>query len=980
MSIRTPALLLAATLSACGGAAQDDRAGVPVQLAQTATADATPAAADEYDTLRAKWRLQLTGGSGIDTADPDIAARIGAITSTAQGYLDTLQTGSGRTYLWSDLATWTKSTTVTQTYSRILAMALAYSTTGSSLQGNAALGSAIVAALDWMNANHYGSGIAKYDNWWDWEIGSPQALNDIAVLMYDQLSATQRSNAIAAVDYYVPDPTKRTGTSLVETGANRLDKAAVVALRGVLGKSTTKLAQGRDAIGQALLYVTSGDGFYADGSFIQHTNVAYTGSYGLVLVADIARLYYLLNGSTWAVTDANAGNVYDWYERGYKPLVYQGAMMDAVRGRAISRQASSDHDAGRSLTVSLARLAQGAPAANAAAINATVKHWMQRDTTFANYYTGLSLYDIANLKGILANASITPDPEQIQTHVFAGMDRALHSYAGYSSLVSMFSTRIAAFEYGNGENLKGWWTGAGMTWVYNNDLTQFSGDYWPTVNQSRLPGTTTDGSAIATPASFGNYPNTSNWAGGSEVDNLHATAGMQFSMSKVTGSTLQGKKSWFLFGDKIIALGSGIANTDGRTVETIVENRKLNAAGSNALTVNGLAMPTTAGWSATTTSVQWAHLAGSVSGADIGYWFPAPVNLAGLREQRSGSWQQINTGGPATTVTNTFLSLALSHGAGPTNASYAYVILPNYTAARTASFAAGPTVTILENSADAHAARDTASGVTGANFWNDATKTVADANGPYLTSNRKASVTVRDTGSELHIAVADPTQANTGTINVELNRSAWQVISRDPAVTVTQLYPTVKLTVNVNGAAGRSYAVTLAEGTTVALAPGADGYVQDGASAGTNFGTANTLVVKNDGVGYARQAALKFDVSGIPGTIAGATLALVPTSVGAANSFSNRVSLLASDTWTEGGLTWNTMPAVASVLGTWTVGAAGQPLTLDVTAAVTAAASGDRLVSFKVDSPSNVGANGWVNYGSREAGVGSRPVLYVIYR
>ena len=31
-------------------------------------------------------------------------------------------------------------------------------------------------------------------------------------------------------------------------------------------------------------FVTSGDGFYVDGSFIQHTRHPYTGSYGLVLL------------------------------------------------------------------------------------------------------------------------------------------------------------------------------------------------------------------------------------------------------------------------------------------------------------------------------------------------------------------------------------------------------------------------------------------------------------------------------------------------------------------------------------------------------------------------------------------------------------------------------------------------------------------------------------------------------------------------
>ncbi|MES2263009.1 MAG: polysaccharide lyase family 8 super-sandwich domain-containing protein [Pseudomonadota bacterium] len=972
------ALLLTAVLAGCGGSGTNE-VGTAPQSVKTAALVRT-AAADEYDTLRASWLAQLTGGTAINTADPDIAAQTATLTANAQAHWSTMNTAAGRTALWSDLATWSASTTVTTSYSRLYAMALAYATTGSTLQGNAALGAAIVSALDWMQANHYGAGIAKYNNWWDWEIGSPQYLNDIMVLMYDQLSAAQRANYLAAIDYYCPDPTKRTGTTLVETGANRLDKAAVVALRGVLGKSSVKLAQARDAISQALLYVTSGDGFYKDGSFIQHTNVAYTGSYGLVMIADISRLFYLLNGSTWAVTDPNAANVYDWVANGYKPFVYQGAMMDAVRGRAISRQASGDHDAGRSLTVSLARLAQGAPASEAASLRSTVKHWMQRDTSFANYYANLNLYDIANLKAILGDAAVTPDPEQIQTHVFASMDRVLHSYPGYSASVAMFSNRIAAFESGNGENIKGWFTGIGMTYLYNADLAQFSADYWPTVDQKRLPGTTTDGSGSGTPGSFANYPNLYSWVGGSEVDNLHATAGMQFSLSKSTGTTLQGKKSWFLFGDKIIALGSNIGNTDGRSVETIVENRKLNAAGNNALTINGIAMPTSAGWSATSSNVQWAHLAGSVAGSSIGYYFPTPASVAGLRETRSGNWQAINTGQSAATVSNSYLSLALNHGAAPVNASYAYVVLPNLTTAQMASFAASPTVSILENSADAHAAKDSQAGVVGVNFWNDAAKTVYDNGAPYLSSNKKASVTTRQAGSEMHIGVADPTQANTGSINIELQRSAWQLISADPGVTVTQMSPTIKLTVNVNGSAGKTYGAKFALATTVALTAVADAYVQNGASAGTNFGTGSSLLVKNDGVGYARQSYLKFDLSSVPGTVSAARLVLMPTSDGVDNTIVNQATLLASDGWSETALTWNNQPAATTVLGSWTVAGANQSVALDVTSAAIDAMATDRLISMLINSPNNYGANGWVYYGARENGtMASRPTLLVTY-
>ncbi|QNM98795.1 hypothetical protein H9L41_11640 [Chitinimonas koreensis] len=115
-----------------------------------------PAAwADEYDSLREKWLTRLTGGSAANTADPDIAAQLATIASNAQANWSGMNTAAGRTYLWSDLASTTNSSHVTGSYTRLNAMALAYSTSGSSLYGNAALAADIVAGLDWLYANRY---------------------------------------------------------------------------------------------------------------------------------------------------------------------------------------------------------------------------------------------------------------------------------------------------------------------------------------------------------------------------------------------------------------------------------------------------------------------------------------------------------------------------------------------------------------------------------------------------------------------------------------------------------------------------------------------------------------------------------------------------------------------------------------------------------------------------------------------------------
>lgn len=80
-------------------------------------------------------------------------------------------------------------------------------------------------------------------------------------------------------------------------------------------------------------------------------------------------------------------------------------------------------------------------------------------------------------------------------------------------------------------------------------------------------------------------------------------------------SMLAGKKSWFLFDDEIVALGAGIRSTDNRKIETIVENRKINANGENALTMNGQTQPAQLGWSDTVDGVRWAHLEGNGPGA-----------------------------------------------------------------------------------------------------------------------------------------------------------------------------------------------------------------------------------------------------------------------------------------------------------------------------------------------------------------------------
>src|SRR5208283_3353959 len=211
----------------------------------------------------------------------------------------------------------------------------------------------------------------------------------------------------------------------------------------------------------------------------------------------------------------------------------------------------------------------------------------------------------------------------------------------------------------HGENVSGWHTGEGMLYLYNSDLTQFDDDFWPTVDPRRLPGTTVDVTQAREPASGQSEAPATTWVGGASLG-AYGAAGMQL---RAWGSTLTAKKSWFMFDREVVCLGSDICSTDSRPIETVVENRLLHGGGDQTLTVEG---------------------------ADIGYFFPAPVRLYGLREERSGVWNETTT-----TVSRNYLTLWLSHGTNPAGATYSYVLLPGYSAAQVSDYARHPRVEVL---------------------------------------------------------------------------------------------------------------------------------------------------------------------------------------------------------------------------------------------------------------------------------------------
>lgn len=754
---------------------------------------------DEYDSIRIRWKQTLSGSEQLNIADADAQLAIEETAIAAQGYWDSMSLSSGAAQLWSDLpASTTSSSFITNHYDRLKTMAIAYSTRGSLLYHDLQLKSDILQALEWMNDHVYTAAGSEYGNWWDWEIGSPNRLADVLVLMYNDLTSTELGQYIAVMDHYIGDITS---SAFSKTGANLVDIMLIEARIGLLEKNSARLYNVRDGMDPLYEYVTSGDGFYEDGSFIQHTNVAYTASYGEVLIRGIGNLLFLLNASTWEPVNPDAQHVYEWIEYAFVPILYRGHALDMVRGRAIAREAQNNDYSGSYILIGLARVAQNAPADKKLELQSIVKAHLVYllDRGYSYYDFPLDLAE--TLRGLVEDSTVVPAPETAAHYELNAMARSIHKGDGYLFGISKSSSRVKTYELTNGENTKGWYTGDGMTYLYNSDDAQYSGDYWATLNWYRLPGTTVDtrarlssdyqnGDGEAAPANT--------WAGGVTLGS-YGVSGMNLNQ---IGTTLIANKSWFMFDNEIVALGAGITSTDSRVIESIVEQRKLKGDNSNELTVDGALVAATV-QAATIANPSWVHLEGNAAGANIGYVFPDHQALKLERKAQTGSWYSINANAGLSTDTRSanFLTMWFDHGANPTNAAYQYIVLPNATVSQTAAYSAAPDVSIVANTADVQAVRENSLAVTGFNFWKDSL-TTAD----FVTSNKKASVMVQDNAeaNTLVLSVADPTLANSGTIELELNRMATAVISSDARIEVVQLSPTIKLKAHVDGSMGRS--------------------------------------------------------------------------------------------------------------------------------------------------------------------------------
>ncbi|MFB2421102.1 hyaluronate lyase HysA, partial [Staphylococcus aureus] len=446
------------------------------------------------------------------------------------------------------------------------------------------------------------------------------------------------------------------------------------------------------------------NGFYKDGSYIDHQDVPYTGAYGVVLLEGISQMMPMIKETPFNDKTQNDTTLKSWIDDGFMPLIYKGEMMDLSRGRAISRENETSHSASATVMKSLLRLSDAMDDSTKAKYKKIVKSSVESDSSYKQNDYLNSYSDIDKMKSLMTDNSISKNGLTQQLKIYNDMDRVTYHNKDldFAFGLSMTSKNVARYESINGENLKGWHTGAGMSYLYNSDVKHYRDNFWVTADMKRLSGTTTLDNEILKDTD--DKKSSKTFVGGTKVDDQHASIGMDFENQD---KTLTAKKSYFILNDKIVFLGTGIKSTDSsKNPVTTIENRK-----ANGYTLYTDDKQTTNSDNQENNSV---FLESTDTKKNIGYHFLNKPKITVKKESHTGKWKEINKSQKDTQKTDEYYEVTQKHS--NSDNKYGYVLYPGLS--KDVFKTKKDEVTVVKQEDDFHVVKDNESVWAGVNYSN----------------------------------------------------------------------------------------------------------------------------------------------------------------------------------------------------------------------------------------------------------------------
>ncbi|MDI0358598.1 polysaccharide lyase 8 family protein [Staphylococcus aureus] len=760
------------------------------QIAVADTNTQTP----NYEKLKNTWLDVNYGYDKYDESNPDMKKKFEATENEAKKLLSEMKTESGRTYLWeSSKDIDTKSADMTRTYRNIEKIAEAMNHPKTTLK-NDENKKKLKDALEWLHKNAYGKDPDKKVadlkthfsksapqkntnlNWWDYEIGTPKSLTNTLILLNGDISSDEKKKYTAPIKTFAPKSDEilsSVGKAEPAKGGNLVDIAKVKLLESIIEEDKDMTKNSIDSFNKVFTYVQSNstgkerNGFYKDGSYIDHQDVPYTGAYGVVLLEGISQMMPMIKETPFKETSQNDTILKSWIDDGFMPLIYKGEMMDLSRGRAISRENETSHSASVTVMKSLLRLSDAMDESTKAKYKKIVKTSVKSDSSYKQNDYLSSYSDISKMKALMEDSTLSTNDLTQQLKIYNDMDRVTYHNKDldFAFGLSMTSKNVARYESINNENLKGWHTGAGMSYLYNSDVKHYRDNFWATADMKRLAGTTT----LDNEEPKENKNSDKTFVGGTKFDDQHASIGMEFENQD---KTLTAKKSYFILNDKIVFLGTGIKNTDSSVNPvTTIENRK-----ANGYTLYTDDKQTTNSDNQETNSV---FLESTDTKKNIGYHFLNKSKINVKKESHTGKWSEINKSQKTEDKKDEYYEVTQKHS--NSDNKYGYVLYPSLSKDVFKSKASQ--VTVVKQDDDFHVVKDNESVWAGVNY-SDSAKTF-EINGTKVEVKAKGMFILKKKDDKTYeCSFYNPESTNTASdIESKISMTGYSITNKNASTT-----------------------------------------------------------------------------------------------------------------------------------------------------------------------------------------------------
>lgn len=501
--------------------------------------------------------------------------------------------------------------------SRIEYMTRAYSKPSSSSYQDPTLFANIEKAL-----NYWYDRKPTSDNWWWLDIGQCGPIGRTLIMLKHELSSSVIDKGVL---YLTDEPWM--------TGANLIDVATQTIQRGVVTDDLELIKKGINAMSNEIS-IHLDEGIQEDYSFHQHGAQLYSGGYGIVFLDKVTYFMYMTRQLSFTFSQEKIDIIEKYILEGDRWMIYKKYYDVHVGGRGfISRPGS-----GRSSAIK-------------GCLEEMIELKTDREQELQEFLDHINADEKEN------------SPTVYGSKYFWVSDYHTHRRENYFLGIRMTSTRTIGYENTNNENLKGQYFCLGSTVLMKDSLEYYY--VYPNLDYTKLSGITAPSDL---PSSTKAYRGDTNFVG-AVTNGYYGFVGMDVDFSRNEDNIhILAKKSWFLFDNEVVALGTGIDNGNtGKSLTTSVMQSLLRTDVKAKINSNEESI--TFGNHAPS-SLQWIMHSG------FGYFFPNnPTNVKIDIEHRTNNWNEIGVN--TRTQENDIFSVYFDHGSNFANekGDYSYQII-----------------------------------------------------------------------------------------------------------------------------------------------------------------------------------------------------------------------------------------------------------------------------------------------------------------